>query len=167
MNERLDRLLSARRDGALDEARDGAPDGGERAELERLLASSEDARRRALAFEEVDASVRRLAAEAIPEERLGRSYSALVGRLGASDETGIRRHPVLSRGVSRRRLFGWGIAAAAALFLASLVLPRGDEQADDLAFLGIAEASDLEVIEELELLEFLADRDRQAEGPRG
>ncbi len=175
MNERLDRLLSARRDGALDSALDealnGAPDGAsegaERSELERLLAASDDARRRAIEFEDVDASLRRLAAEAIPEERLGRSYSALVGRLGASGETGTRRHLVSIRRVSRRRLLGWGIAAAAALWVASLVIPRGDESAGDLASLGLAEAGDLEVIEELELLEFLAARDRQAEGPRG
>lgn len=159
MNERLDQLLSARRDGALDTV--------EGAELDRLLVTSEDARRRAIAFEDVDARLRRLAAEVIPEERLGRSYSVLASRLGAFDESGTRRLDLSSRGVSRRRLLGWGIAAAAALWIASLMIPRGDEGPDELASLGIAEASDLEVIDELELLEFLADRDSQAEGPRG
>ncbi len=171
MNERLDRLLSAKRDGALDTALDGSLDEAlyesERSELERLLEASEDARRRAIEFELIDASLRRLAAEVIPEQRLERGYSALARRVEASGETGNRRHLVSIRGVSRRRLLGWGIAAAAALWVASLVIPRGDEPADDLASLGLAEAGDLEVIEELELLEFLAARDRQAEGPRG
>ena len=159
MNERLDQLLSAKRDGSLDST--------EGVELDRLLDASEDARRRALAFEDVDASLRLLAAEPIQEDRLGRSYAALVGRLGALDESGTRHLHLSRRGVSRRRVLGWGIAAAAALWIASLMIPRGDEGADDPATLGIAEASDLEVIDELELLEFLADRDSQAEGPRG
>ena len=159
MNERFDQLLSARRDGALDSA--------EVAELDRLLDASENARRRALAFEDVDASLRRLAAEVIPEERLDRGHAVLTGRLGASHESGTRRLHWASRGLSRRRVLGWGIAAAAALWIASLMIPRGDEGVDDLESLGIAETSDLEVIDELELLEFLADRDSQMEGPRG
>ncbi len=163
MNERLDQLLSARRDGSLDST--------EVVELDRLLGASEDARRRAIAFEDVDASLRLLAAEPIQEDRLGRSYAALIGRFGALDESGTRRLHGSRSGVSRRRVLGWGLVAAAALWIASLMIPRadevGDERADELASLGIAEASDLEVIDELELLEFLADRDNQAEGPRG
>jgi len=38
---------------------------------------------------------------------------------------------------------------------------------EDLAGLGIDQVGDLEVIEELELLEFLAARERSEEGPRG
>ncbi|MBY0399991.1 hypothetical protein K2X89_06820 [Myxococcota bacterium] len=50
------------------------------------------------------------------------------------------------------------------------IVERGLEdpdEPDDLAALGIAEASDLEVIEELELLEFLAARERSEGEPRG
>ncbi len=159
MNERLDQLLSARRDGSLDST--------EVVELDRLLGASEDARRRAIAFEDVDASLRLLAAEPIQEDRLGRSYAALIGRFGALDESGTRRLHGSRSGVSRRRVLGWGLVAAAALWIASLMIPRADDGADELAALGIAEASDLEVIDDLELLEFLADRDNQAEGPRG
>lgn len=154
MSKRLDALLSARRDGALNEQ--------ECAELDRLLAASEDARRRALDFERVDASLQRLAGEAVSEDRLARGQAALVARLGATKESGTR-----SRLVSRRRMLAWGVAAAAAIWVASLMLPRVEDGPDDLASLGIAEAGDLEVIEELELLEFLADRENGVEGPRG
>ena len=190
MNERLDALLSAQRDDALEAS--------ERAELDRLLSASEAARVRAASLEGVDERLRSLAAEPVADERLARSLAALRDRSGIA---ATRRHPLAvataaATGIARRgRARGWGIAAAAAVaavWIASLVLPpagvetgagigeqpeavRDAIATEDLAALGIDQVSDLEVIEELELLEFLADRDRDGdrdgewagEGPRG
>jgi anti-sigma factor RsiW len=185
MNERLDALLSARRDGVLDAA--------ERTELDRLLEASDSARRRALDFERVDEQLRALAASSVSGVVAVKRLARGLAELGRRPEVAsVRGGP---RAAGRRgRRFGWGIAAAvasavAAVWIASLVLPRrGSESgidrsdvsgagiaerrsdgvaSEDLAALGIDRPGDLEVIEELELLEFLADRERGAEGPRG
>ena len=184
MNERLDALLSAQRDDALEAS--------ERAELDRLLSAREAARVRAASLEGVDERLRSLAAEPVADERLARSLAALRDRSGIA---ATRRRPLaVATGIARRgRARGWGIAAAAAVaavWIASLALPpagvktgagigeqpeavRDAIATEDLAALGIDQLGDLEVIEELELLEFLADRDRDGdreragEGPRG
>lgn len=190
MNERLDALLSARRDGDLEPS--------ERAELDRLLsadeaateADREAARARAVAFERVDEALRALAAEPVAEERLARNLARLRER--SASEAALRSaSPVAGRrrifGVRNRYGYGLALAAAvAAVWVGILVLPKagvetgeqGGEprgavrdglatEAEDLAALGIDRAGDLEVIEELELLEFLAARERSEEGPRG
>lgn len=191
MNERLDALLSARRDGDLEPS--------ERAELDRLLsadeatteADGEAARARAVAFERVDEALRALAAEPVADERLARNLARLRERSGG--EAALRSASPIA---GRRRVFGirnhyayggYGLAlaaAVAAVWVGILVLPQagvesgvgGGEQreaardaleAEDLAGFGIDQAGDLEVIEELELLEFLAARERSEEGPRG
>ncbi len=175
MNERLDALLSARRDGALEAA--------ERRSLDRLLEASDSARRRALDFERIDEQLRSLAssvADSVADARLARGLAALRPR---SEIASARRSPTAA--ARHRRALGWGIAAAvAALWIAGLLLPRDGREgvepgragptvagegiaSDDLAALGIDRPGDLEVIEELELLEFLAARERGAEGPRG
>lgn len=176
MNERLDALLSARRDGALEAA--------ERRSLDRLLEASDSARRRALDFERIDEQLRSLAAssvaDSVADARLARGLAALRQR---SEIASARRSPTAA--ARHRRALGWGIAAAvAALWIAGLLLPRDGREgvepgragptvagegiaSDDLAALGIDRPGDLEVIEELELLEFLAARERGAEGPRG
>jgi hypothetical protein len=203
MSDRLDALLSAKRDGAL------GP--GEETQLEQMLAVSESARARALEFERVDERLRALASEAVSADRLARIEASLARRLevagrpdaavvasASADEQSTRdprrspRRPpidqVTRQRVRRRTIVGSWLAAAVAagLLLATLVgLPRdavqgvdetagavqvaADEsiEARDLASLGLAEASDLEVIEELELLEFLAARERDAQEPQG
>lgn len=187
--EELDALLSAQRDGALE--------AGEEARLEALLAESEEARLRARELERVDEMLRALAADPIPAARLDRIEAALGRRLAETasspSEASRPRTPIGANGrrgpddasrerrVSRRRYWGLGLAAAlaAGIVLATVVwAPRGtgpvvDEprEADELATLGVElgleEASDLEVIEELELLEFLAARERDAGEPQG
>jgi anti-sigma factor RsiW len=186
---RLDQLLSLRQDGALD--------AHEAVELERLLASSDAARARANHFAAVDESLRRLAARSIPAARLERSLDALERRLGASEADDSRRSANPSRRRFVGLGLGLAAAAALALALLVLPRGDGDEAnlhgtrvaasevredvsgtptdasaeegdvAEDLASLGIEEASDLEVIDELELLDFLATRDPLPEGPRG
>lgn len=197
MNERLDALLSARRDDALTPA--------ERAELDRLLSESDSARRRALALDRVDEGLHALAAASVEDERLARNLTALQRRT----PTRTVSSPLATRATTARpasdrarrvRSLGLGVglaaAAMAAAWIAALVLPNdrlaGDAidgtggsgsardadgsralavvdsvAAEDLAALGLEEAGDLEVIEALELLEFLADRERMAEGPQG
>lgn len=178
--EELDALLSARRDGALE--------AGEEARLEALLAASEDARLRARELERVDDRLRALAADPIPEARLDRIEAALGRRLAGSGDASLVRR------VSRRRFVGFGLAAAlaAGVVLATVVwaprekvpvggapggeaipiaaIPATPEPAPsdaDALELGLEEANDLEVIEELELLEFLAARERDAGEPEG
>jgi hypothetical protein len=205
MNERLDLLLSARRDGALTPA--------EQAELDRI--------RRALELDRVDEGLRALAAESVDAERLARNLAAVRQRSAteraASPATAATlptpkraATPATPRGSSdagarRARALGVGLGAAAAAiaaaWIAALVFPierptgeaaggprdasgtgemgRADEgrsfavarvelvAAEDLAALGLEEPGDLEVIDELELLDFLADRERTARGPRG
>lgn len=202
MNERLDALLSARRDGDLEPS--------ERAELDRLLsadeatteADREAARARAVAFEHVDEALRALAAEPVAEERLARNLARLRERSGGeaalrsgSPDVGQRRvfdvRSDVRSGIRRGKRRGYGLAltvavAVAAVWIWILVLPPAgvetgeqggepreavrdglDPEAEDLAGFGIDQAGDLEVIEELELLEFLAARERSEEGPRG
>jgi hypothetical protein len=173
MNERLDALLSAERDGALDDA------AGERAELERLLTHRTGggaARDRRTLMANVDERLRGLATESVDDSasdaRLAQSLASLRERLG-SPRASAARH-----GQPRRGALGWGLAAAAAALVAGLSLlfalppatpPEADLDAglDDLALLGVARAADVEVIEELELLDFLAERERAAEEPQG
>jgi len=117
------------------------------------------------------------------------------GAADARNNAGTTRResqaPIERRTAPRRR-FAFGVAAAlaAGIVLASLVwMPRGERSVDearevepqlaadgigetpravdDLARFGIEDASDLEVIEELELLEFLAAREREAGEPQG
>jgi len=187
MNERLDALLSARRDGVLETS--------ERAELERLLATHAAARDRAAAFERVDEALRSLAAQPVADARLARNLARLEERSGSESSSGTAS-PVVGRGRvldirdRDRDRYGYGMAAAAvgvaAVWIGMLVLaPTGVQMetemvigeppdaareaisTEDLAGLGIDQVGDLEVIEELELLEFLAARERSEEGPRG
>lgn len=208
MSERLDALLSAQQDGALEPA--------ERAELEQLLETSEAARQRAAELARVDAVLRRLGAERIPAERLARSWDAIArrGAGAALDADAPRRLSPWRRFV--RGLPGSGIAAALAAGLVvaiffglrsgpvpqdarpsdgpvgqarsangrapaaavpSDVLAPDDEPGDLLAAdalaalevdaLGLEQADDVEVVAELELLEFIAAREREAQEPRG
>jgi anti-sigma factor RsiW len=215
MNERLDVLLSARRDGALTPA--------EQAELDRILSESEVARRRALELDRVDEGLRALAASPVDGERLARNLAAVRQR-SALERAASRSVPLATAatlptparsgsaattrgssdaGARRARALGVGLGAAAiaAAWIAALVFPierptgeaaggprdasesremgwaeegravavPGVERvaAEDLAALGLEEPGDLEVIDELELLDFLADRERTARGPRG
>lgn len=222
MSERLDALLSAQQDGALEPA--------ERAELEQLLETSEAARQRAAELARVDAALRRLGAERIPAERLARSWDAIArrGAGAALDADAPRRLSPWRRFV--RGLPGSGIAAALAAGLVVAVFfglrsgpvsqdvrpsegsagnqpvagvrpadgrvgqarsadgrapaampsdglaPDGEPgdllAADALAALevdalGLEQADDVEVVAELELLEFIAAREREAQEPRG
>lgn len=179
--EALDALLSAERDRALEP--------GEAARLAELLAADRSATHRRNDFDRFDATFRAYGRQAIPQPRLDRIESALVRRLA---ESGVAGAAARVR-ASRRRRIGFGLAAAAmaaGIVLASLVwrprsegavdetrgptpqLAAGDSspatpEVDDLATFGLEDASDLEVIEELELLEFLAAREREAGEPQG
>lgn len=154
---RLDALLGARQDGLLD--------GAEAAELEALLAGSEQARARARAFEAVDSRLLALAAEPLASARLEANLSTLRTRL-RSAATPAPVVPLRRRVVARWA--GAALALAAGLLAALLLLPRDPEPTvDPIGSVVSLVDADLEVIEELELLEFLAARERGAEAPRG
>lgn len=187
MNERLDVLLSAERDGVLEPR--------EAEELAGLRGAGEAARRqvaaRAEAFADVDTRLRRLASEHVDDDRIARSLAALQQRLaggGVGSRVGSSAGPGVVRGVFGRRLFaGLAAALAAGLVWASIdalragsvrapsgVIDAGDAGeageaggAADLAALGEVDADDLEIVEELELLEYLVARDERARAPRG
>lgn len=172
MSERLDALLSARCDGRLAEA--------DRAELDRLLGASEAARERAAQFERVDDSLRSLAEQPVADERLDRSLSALRGRVAAAAQGRPRPEAAPSRPprTHRGQALAVGVAAAAlalaAAWTAVLLIPMPSAQdaedsvvAGDLALLGLEQSDDLEVIGELDLLDFLAEREQRAARPRG
>lgn len=138
------------------------------------------------------ALVRRLAANhGAAAADAARVPGAADARNNAGAKRGESQAPIERRTAPRRR-FAFGVAAAlaAGIVLASLVwMPRGERPVDeareaeprlaadaiveapravdDLETLGIEDASDLEVIEELELLEFLAAREREAGEPQG
>ncbi|MEZ4332295.1 MAG: hypothetical protein R3F35_11110 [Myxococcota bacterium] len=202
MSERLDALLSAQQDGALEPA--------ERAELDRLLETSEAARARAAAFAQIDAALRGLGHAGIAAERLARGWDAIARRRAqaaptASDEPIARTAstPPASSAVGavtpgRRFVRGMPGSGVAAALAAGLVLaaffglrrlpidsgpttgdPGGQETevadvlavdglaASEVAALGLEQAEDVDVVAELELLDFLAARERAGEAPRG
>lgn len=189
MSDRLDLLLSARADGVLDveEAR----------ELDGLLAASEGARARAEAFAAVEAQLRTLGGIPVADARLARSLAAIRARTGGRSGEGRARRPGRRSGLAAAgAALAAGLALAFWLTRSNVEDPEAppaqiadarppldrsagdvadrveDEVAaalagDDLAALGLPASDDLEVIAELELLEFLAARDRRVEEPQG
>lgn len=129
MSERLDALLSAQRDGALEPA--------EQAELDRLLATSEGARARAAELARVDEALRRFAAalghepgaalgegpgvEAASRARLARSWDAIARRRAATaTETATAAAAQIDRTTRRASLRRRGRGASGAAFAAAL-----------------------------------------------
>lgn len=189
MSERLDALLSARADGVLGS--------GEARELEDLLAASEAARARAEAYAGVDARLRTLGDIPLADARLERSLAAIRARTSARTDAaragGLGRGfglaaagAALAAGlvlafwptrsnVEDRQAPPAQIADAPPSVDRSEedVADRVDDEVaaalagDELAALGLPAPDDLEVIAELELLEFLAARDRRAGEPQG
>lgn len=195
MNERLGVLLSAERDGVLEprEAEElaglrGAGEAARRQVDARAEAFADvDTRLRRLASEHVDDEriARSLAAlrQRLAEGRVG---GHAEGRMGS--RVGSSAGPDVVRGVFGRRLFaGLAAALAAGLVWASVDALRAGSarapsgafdaggsgepvdagEAADLAALGEVDADDLEIVEELELLEYLVARDERARAPRG
>lgn len=127
MSERLDALLSAQRDGALEPA--------EQAELDRLLATSEGARARAAELARVDEALRRFAAalghepgaalgegpgvEAASRARLARSWDAIARRRAAT-ATATAAAAQIDRTTRRASLRRRGRGVSGAAFAAAL-----------------------------------------------
>lgn len=172
----LDALLSAERDGALDAE--------ERARLEALRAAQPASEARRAAFASVDAALRDLADAPLDARAIEAGLAGLAARTVARGMNPLPATPSergASRAVWRRPFVPVVLAAAAAFFLylalgtpafeasrgdgspGVLAVDQGDQREESNLVPGVDD-EDLAVIEALDVLDFMAEREQEGRG---
>lgn len=183
-SDRIDQLISAAMDDELDAA--------ERAEFDALLASDPEVAARVRAFHRVDSELRNLGTDAISAERLAAHFESLRFRLDAEAPRSPWRHPALPFVVATAAALAIYLAVPTAERVplpsqeplatsidspAEQTLPWDEPLDEEMAVaLGYGEAmegispvpgvsmEDFEIIEDLDLLDYLAQQESEGQG---